>query len=68
VTQERTEGERFTQRRMTRKDLENILNKTDNSERLICYLCGPPGMVEQVKDWLLELNVTAENIKYELWW
>ena len=68
VTKERTGSEGFTDRRMRREDLENILSKSENSERQICYLCGPPGMVEQVRDWLVQLNVSAENIKYELWW
>ena len=68
VTREKTGSEEFTHRRMTKSDLENVLCDKEDTERKICFICGPPKMVEQVKNWLIELNVSAENIRYELWW
>ena len=60
VTREGAEGEDggVKYRRITKADIE----------RTICYLCGPPDMVEQVKAWLLQLNISEDNIRYELWW
>ena len=68
VTREKTGSEEYTHRRMTKSDLENVLCDKEDTERKICFICGPPKMVEQVKNWLIELNVSAENIRYELWW
>jgi len=53
--------------RICKKDLEDELSKRTGT-RTICYLCGPPGMVEQVKVWLEELGVDKEDIRFELWW
>jgi len=66
VTQEKqhTKGQA---RRICREDLEKELLKMSGT-RTICYLCGPPSMVEEVKGWLEELCVDGKDIKYELWW
>ena len=70
VTREREKGEEgeVKYRRITKADLERTLGGRESSERRLCYLCGPPAMVEQVRAWLLELNIPEDNIRYELWW
>ena len=55
-------------RRLERRDLEQCLETAEDRARTLCYVCGPPGMVETVKSWLEELSISPQNIKYELWW
>ena len=55
-------------RRVERRDLEQCLETAEDKARTLCYVCGPPGMVETVKSWLEELSISPQNIKYELWW
>eukprot|EP00092_Neocalanus_flemingeri_P030607 GFUD01033232.1.p1 GENE.GFUD01033232.1~~GFUD01033232.1.p1 ORF type:complete len:308 (-),score=113.65 GFUD01033232.1:61-984(-) len=66
VTQEGDQTREVTGR-ICKEDLEKEL-KMRTGTRTICYLCGPPGMVEQMKGWLEELGVVKEDIKFELWW
>ena len=61
-------GEETWGRRMERRDLEQCLETAEDRARTLCYVCGPPGMVETVKSWLEELSISPQNIKYELWW
>ena len=75
VTREGRESEggggEVNYRRITKADLEKTLSSGTHvreRERTVCYLCGPPDMVDQLRDWLLQLNVREENIRYELWW
>jgi len=72
VTREQNiNDETVISRRITKSDLASCLDK-DNSEDVkkntICYLCGPPGMVVQIRLWLQELGVPPQNVKFELWW
>jgi len=53
--------------RISKEDLEKELIRNKET-RTICYLCGPPGMVDQMKGWLEDLGVVKEDIKFELWW
>ena len=68
VTRERGESEdgKVNYRRITKADLEKALSARE--ERTVCYLCGPPDMVDQVRAWLFQLKISKENIRYELWW
>jgi len=71
VTRERGESEdgKVNYRRITKADLERTLSERgERPERTVYYLCGPPDMVDQVRTWLAQLNITEENIRYELWW
>ena len=71
VTREKSEGgeREVNYRRLTKADLEKALSvREGRRERTVCYLCGPPDMVDQLRAWLLQLNITEENIRYELWW
>lgn len=36
--------------------------------RVVAYLCGPPGMAEEVAGWLEELGVAEGDVRYEAWW
>lgn len=49
-----------------RIDKELITKHTQNCNEAIFYSCGPPSMVEAMKQILLELNVSAEKIRTEL--
>jgi len=66
VTQEGDQTQEVTGR-ITKENLEKELNSKTET-RTICYLCGPPKMVDQMKVWLEELGVVKEDIKFELWW
>jgi len=66
VTQEQQQN-KGEARRISKEDLEKELLKMTGT-RTMCYVCGPPGMVEEVKGLLEELGVNREDIKFELWW
>ena len=68
VTREEAGAGETWGRRMERRDLEQCLETAEDRARTLCYVCGPPGMVETVKRWLEELSISPQNIKYELWW
>jgi len=65
VTRNQMEKTDLIERRISKADLENSLVDPENT---LCYLCGPPAMVEQTRNWLQELNIKSDNVKYELWW
>jgi len=52
--------------RLKKEDLRDELQKLEG--RTLCYLCGPPDMVDSVRKILEELGVGKEDIKFELWW
>ena len=56
----------FVNRRITKDDIAGRLSDAGNNN--ICFICGPPDMVVQTSQWLQELNIPKENIKFELWW
>lgn len=64
----REENSLFTNRRITKDDIAERLSSSSASDCSICYICGPPDMVGQTSQWLQELNVSKENIRFELWW
>ncbi|GAA6085625.1 oxidoreductase NAD-binding domain-containing protein 1 [Tachysurus ichikawai] len=39
-----------------------------NPERTLCYLCGPPPMIESVSLDLQSLGLSTNQILYEKWW
>jgi len=67
ITREEVTDFPNTSRRIDKTDLEKEIHKNSGSE-LICFICGPPSMVNQVNTWLKELGVSSNNIKFELWW
>lgn len=54
--------------RLTIQEVKAGLERCAGPGPAICFLCGPPDMVEQVTAWLQQLGVTQKNIKSELWW
>jgi len=56
----------FINRRITKDDIAARLSGSGDCS--ICYICGPPDMVVQTSQWLRELNIPKENIRFELWW
>jgi len=66
ITRE-SEDAKALSRRISKTDLQLELEKKAGS-RTVCYLCGPPDMVDQMRLWLEELGVKKEDIKFELWW
>lgn len=56
----------FINRRITKDDIAARLSGAGDCS--ICFICGPPDMVVQTSQWLRELNIPKENIRFELWW
>ena len=54
-------------RRINKDDIEKCLSMSD-SARTVCYLCGPPQMVDTVREWLRDIGISNSMIKYENWW
>ena len=54
--------------RLTLQEVKDGLERCAGRGPAICFLCGPPDMVEQVTTWLQQLGVPQQNIKSELWW
>lgn len=49
--------------RITQAQLEQHV-----SERTLCFLCGPPPMIESVSAVLRSLGLSEDRIRYEKWW
>lgn len=55
--------------RISASSLEPCVRSGENSKTgTLYYLCGPPGMIEEVNNMLLNLGVDKEQILYEMWW
>lgn len=68
VTQQDTEigeelGPYITEGRISEEVLEKHIS--DNS---LCYICGPPPMIESISGQLEHLGVSKERILFEKWW
>lgn len=38
------------------------------SQKTMCFVCGPSTMTDDVANWLYQLGIKKEYIKYEKWW
>lgn len=47
---------------------EEELRAHVDPQRTLCYLCGPPPMIEAISKTLRDLNLTKERIIFEKWW
>lgn len=47
---------------------QEVLRHHVNPGRTLCYLCGPPPMIESVSRDLQNLGLPMERILYEKWW
>ncbi|XP_026156415.1 oxidoreductase NAD-binding domain-containing protein 1 [Mastacembelus armatus] len=69
VTQQNTDVdphlEPFVNRgRITEEELQAHVNP----QRTLCYLCGPPPMIEAVSKTLWDLGLPKDRILFEKWW
>ena len=57
-------------RRLNKDKLSSTLeaNFSTSKDKIICYLCGPPQMIQNLTPDLQALGIPKGNIKYELWW
>jgi len=58
-------------RRIMKDDLSaalQMLNSKDASCPPKVFLCGPPGMVDEVSRHLTQLGVDSCDVKFENWW
>lgn len=39
-----------------------------NPQTTLCFLCGPPPMIESISQTLVELGLPSEKILFEKWW
>ena len=53
--------------RITEADLERVLREEPLGKTL-CYLCGPPAMIQSMAASLETLGVNKNHIFFELWW
>ncbi|XP_060760988.1 oxidoreductase NAD-binding domain-containing protein 1 [Neoarius graeffei] len=47
---------------------QEVLRPHLNSGRTLCYLCGPPPMIESLSQDLQSLGLSMNRILYEKWW
>eukprot|EP00064_Thunnus_orientalis_P018125 superscaffoldBa00004076_g18216 len=47
---------------------EEQLRAHVDPQRTLCYLCGPPPMIEAVSKTLMELGLPKDRIIFEKWW
>ncbi|RXM97979.1 Oxidoreductase NAD-binding domain-containing protein 1 [Acipenser ruthenus] len=68
VTQQDTEigeelGPYITEGRISEEVLEKHISRNS-----LCYICGPPPMIESISGQLEHLGVSKERILFEKWW
>lgn len=51
-----------------RIDLEFLKRNVTDIENKDYYLCGPPGMVNGIKEMLLQQNIPAARVRFEAFW
>lgn len=47
---------------------DEVLRPHVDPERTLCYLCGPPPMIEKVSADLQRLGLSEDKILFEKWW
>ncbi|KAI3358459.1 hypothetical protein L3Q82_014892, partial [Scortum barcoo] len=47
---------------------EEELRAHVDPQRTLCYLCGPPPMIEAISKTLMDLGLTKDRILFEKWW
>nr|XP_061809006.1 oxidoreductase NAD-binding domain-containing protein 1-like [Nerophis lumbriciformis] len=69
VTQQSTDIEPQLQPFVNRRRIgEPELETHVDPQRTLCYLCGPPPMIEAVSQILLGLGLPQDRILFEKWW
>lgn len=68
VTREESEPKRGIKYcRIEKQDVINSIS-TLQPQKTVCYVCGPSTMSDDVANWLYELGIKKEYIRYEKWW
>ncbi|XP_041868294.1 oxidoreductase NAD-binding domain-containing protein 1 [Melanotaenia boesemani] len=50
--------------RITEEELQALVDP----QRTLCYLCGPPPMIEAISKILMEFGLSKDRILFEKWW
>lgn len=61
------------------EDIQNVIFERISKETLaseinslsttpVCYVCGPPGFIDFIKDAAVGSGINEQNVKYEKWW
>ncbi|KAM9383960.1 oxidoreductase NAD-binding domain-containing protein 1 isoform 2-T2 [Pholidichthys leucotaenia] len=45
-----------------------VLQAHVDPQRTLCYLCGPPPMIEAISETLMDLGLPKDRILFEKWW
>ncbi|CAH1789140.1 unnamed protein product [Owenia fusiformis] len=68
VTKENTQATKdLTNSRINKSTLANSLESLDRN-KVLCYICGPLSMLQDMERTLVELGVSEDRIMYEKWW
>ncbi|XP_033103167.1 oxidoreductase NAD-binding domain-containing protein 1-like [Anneissia japonica] len=57
----------YAKGRIQESDLARVVNEF-GADKLKCYICGPPPMIEDMEAKLLKLKLNPDNLHYEKWW
>lgn len=52
--------------RITQHSLEDALQLFDRLP--VSYICGPPGFIDKMEEYLKKLGLSSANIRHEKWW
>ena len=53
--------------RINESRLQEAVSSLDRN-RLICYICGPPPMIQQITEILYKMGIEESRILFEKWW
>ena len=53
--------------RINESRLQEAVSSLDRN-RLICYICGPPPMIQQITEILYKMDIEENRILFEKWW
>jgi predicted ferric reductase len=65
LSQEKIEEEGYLDGRINREIIERFVD-TNEIKNTIFYLCGPPQMVKDMKEILINIGIDKDNIKFEI--
>ncbi|XP_070840784.1 oxidoreductase NAD-binding domain-containing protein 1 [Chaetodon trifascialis] len=69
ITQQSTDVDSQLQPFLTRgRIMEEELRAHVEPQRTLCFLCGPPPMIEAISKTLLDIGLPKDRILFEKWW
>ncbi|XP_071385421.1 oxidoreductase NAD-binding domain-containing protein 1 isoform X1 [Centroberyx affinis] len=69
ITQQSTDDDPHLQPFINRGRItEEELRAHVDPQRTLCYLCGPPPMIEAISQTLMDLGLPKDRILFEKWW